>query len=1031
MKRRDFIYTTATGSALLATGNLPAFSQIPPQEKNTSKFCFQSERKIPVAYTVDVVVVGGSTAAVAAAVSAAQSGAKVFLVAQETYLGEDICGTYRYWNIQPDVHGTTLGQKLFGNGLSTPLKFKQTLDNELINNKIDFLFSSYVTDLLTDSQGNPCGIVIANRSGRQAVKAKIIIDATPRAMVSRLTSASFTPYPSGMQNFKIIVVGNNEKQFPNGSAQLMPEPVTVKDKVYKAIEYSINIEMKDGSYASFANAEQVARDLTWNPNQVESGDLLFQVPPDHVTGKSHYEKTEVDNQLIDLTAFQPQKVNRLFLLNGMADLNRTAITTLLQPGGLIRIGERIGKEAANLAFATPESKSVRISGRRKADFVKGDVGELLGGIRPSLTQGTVLSEATTLPVFGTYDVVVMGGGTAGAPATVGAARHGAKTIVLEYLHGLGGIGTLGMVGRYYHGYKKGFTNEVDRGVKTIGEGNVRQKNRLDEWVFDWKTEYYRHEIRNAGGEIWFGVLGCGAYIEKGKVKGVVVATPFGKGVILAHTVIDSSGSSDIAIAAGAGYVYTDGNSVAVQGAGMPFKNPDDFYNNSDWTFTDDTDMLDIWWTFIVAKDKFANQYDIGKLSQTRERRRMVGDFTISALDIYNGRTYPDVISIHVSSFDTHGFTEDSFFYLKPPEHSGADVTAFVPFRALLPKGIEGIAVTGLGASADRDAMPVIRMQPCVQNQGYAVGWAAAIASKNNQLIRNIDLKSLQKELVKIENLPEAILTDTDNYPPSAEKIRSAAATVAHNLDGLEILLWDKDRSIPLIVEAFEQAKTPEDQLTFARILGMLGNPVGWKVLQQAIENTGNWDQGWNYTGMGQFGKSISYLDGLIIALGRTKRTEAIPTLEKISKKLTGAGEFSHFRAVAMALETIGDSRGGLILYDLLQLQGITGYSMPDIQTAKRMTPASDTDTSTRNNSLRELILARALFRCGDVNGLGKEILTAYSKDLRGHYYRHASGVLKMGEKITDQPKDIKKSKSELIPDVPQIKTPVVPLKPVK
>ena len=83
-----------------------------------------------------------------------------------------------------------------------------------------------------------------------------------------------------------------------------------------------------------------------------------------------------------------------------------------------------------------------------------------------------------------------------------------------------------------------------------------------------------------------------------------------------------------------------------------FKNPNDFYNNSDWTFTDDTDMLDIWWTFIVAKDKFSDQYDIGKLSQTRERRRMIGDFTISALDIYNGRTYPDVISIHVSSFDT-------------------------------------------------------------------------------------------------------------------------------------------------------------------------------------------------------------------------------------------------------------------------------------------------------------------------------------------------------------------------------------------
>ena len=231
------------------------------------------------------------------------------------------------------------------------------------------------------------------------------------------------------------------------------------------------------------------------------------------------------------------------------------------------------------------------------------------------------------------------------------------------------------------------------------------------------------------------------------------------------------------------------------------------------------------------------------------------------------------------------------------------------------------------------------------------------------------------------------------------------------------------------VEAFGQTKTPDDQLTYARILGMLGNAAGGEVLQEAVENASDWDAGWNYTGMGQFGKSISYLDGLIIALGRTKRTEAIPILEKISKKLTTASEFSHFRAVAMALETIGDDRGALILYDLLQLPGVTGHSMPDIQTAKRLTPAGDTDTSTRNNSLRELILSRALFRCGDVNGLGKEILTNYSKDLRGHYYRHASGVLKMFTKTPEQQKDVKGNKTEVNPDYPEIKTPAVPLRP--
>ena len=115
----------------------------------------------------------------------------------------------------------------------------------------------------------------------------------------------------------------------------------------------------------------------------------------------------------------------------------------------------------------------------------------------------------------------------------------------------------------------------------------------------------------------------------------------------------------------------------------------------------------------------------------------------------------------------------------------------------------------------------------------------------------------------------------------------------------------------------------------------------------------------------------------------------------MAKMLTSESYFSHFRAVAIALETIAGAEGAKILYDLLMLPGVIGHSMPDIHTAKRLTPPSNTDTSTRNNSLRELILGRALFKCGDYDGAGKQILQKYSKDLRGHYYRHATGVLQI------------------------------------
>jgi hypothetical protein len=42
--------------------------------------------------------------------------------------------------------------------------------------------------------------------------------------------------------------------------------------------------------------------------------------------------------------------------------------------------------------------------------------------------------------------------------------------------------------------------------------------------------------------------------------------------------------------------------------------------------------------------------------------------------------------------------------------------------------------------------------------------------------------------------------------------------------------------------------------------------------------------------------------------------------------------------------------------------------------------------------------ARALYRCGDHDGLGEKILKQYTQDLRGHLARHAQAVLKEGNR---------------------------------
>ncbi len=92
---------------------------------------------------------------------------------------------------------------------------------------------------------------------------------------------------------------------------------------------------------------------------------------------------------------------------------------------------------------------------------------------------------SNLPLLGTYDVVVAGGGFAGFGAACAAARDGARTLLIERLEMLGGLGTAGMVGNFSYGHHfvkaqgKVFDDIVAglRTFKAIGEENGYSKHK--------------------------------------------------------------------------------------------------------------------------------------------------------------------------------------------------------------------------------------------------------------------------------------------------------------------------------------------------------------------------------------------------------------------------------------------------------------------------------------------------------------------------------------------------------------------------
>ena len=62
-----------------------------------------------------------------------------------------------------------------------------------------------------------------------------------------------------------------------------------------------------------------------------------------------------------------------------------------------------------------------------------------------LNEKFVKLDKREVPLYGEYDVVVVGGGMAGVGAAVAAAKMGMKTIIIENTSALGGISTMGIV----------------------------------------------------------------------------------------------------------------------------------------------------------------------------------------------------------------------------------------------------------------------------------------------------------------------------------------------------------------------------------------------------------------------------------------------------------------------------------------------------------------------------------------------------------------------------------------------------------
>ncbi|NLS92971.1 MAG: FAD-dependent oxidoreductase [Planctomycetaceae bacterium] len=966
----------------------------------------ESERMLPAVQDVDVVVVGGSCGAVAAAEAAAVGGAKVFLATSYASLGEDVAGTLRVWADEEEVQSSELMQAMFGGApasegkvYSTPLKVKQALDRALLQAGVTFLTGSYATDVLTDDKGQVAGVVMANRSGRQTVRAKVVIDATDRAALARKAGAEITPFPAGEYTVSRVTVGDKA---PDCGGRVVKHEgwnpskdvfqLSGKTKITPALfECTFTVPFADGSVRSFAEAENAARDRTFTDLQLDAADRLFFIPPDHIRAVRRSEGAWTGAAALDLGSLQPAKTPYLYVLGPMADTTREAAAELVKPAAAIQVGARVGQQAAAEARRRGELNNVRLCGT--ADGTAADVREVQGMLtRPyAPLLESVACDARALPVLAETELIVAGGGTTGGPAAVAAVRHGIKTLVVEQLYEMGGVQTAGMICGYYYGNQRGFTKVIDAEVKATGRYRSQAK-----------AEWYRAAVREGSGEVWFGSMAVGAVVEGKKLRGLVVVTPGGeRGVVLAKAVIDATGNADVAAAVGEETEFYLPDELVGQGVGMAVIRLGAGGHNNDFSYVDDTDASDLSFFGLRTRQMTEAGWDVSQLVNSRERRRLVGVYQMTALDFLTARTFPDTIIQHRSRFDLHGWASGDFFWTKNIRTTNhVTLEANAPYRAILPKKLDGLLVVGIGMSADRDAMSILRMQADLQNQGYAAAYAVCLALREGRELRDVPVKTLQRHLVEQGIVPENVLTDTDSYPIHDSVLELASHNVMFGYGGLPFLFADPQRAKPYLLAKYKELSThssgrdPEVSLVYAHILAVLGDPAGEDELIGWVQ-ANNWDAKWK-EGLDAGG---SRMGAYLLALGRAKSKKAVPVIAEKIRELVRADKApsaAPCRIVALVSQMLGEPALAEPLATLLDAPDVAGHAIrfgPEIPPVPGYDSRSSYSQKEKGDVTREINLAAALHRLGDKDGKGEAILKAYADDPRGFCANYARRVL--------------------------------------
>jgi len=414
----------------------------------------------------------------------------------------------------------------------------------------------------------------------------------------------------------------------------------------------------------------------------------------------------------------------------------------------------------------------------------------------------IVESQRQLPLLAEVDVLVVGGGPAGIAAATCAARHGARTLLVERYGFLGGMGTAGGVTNFAGLYGKrggdtvqlvhGVVDELLERIDHLGGLNAPQdglQGRIRVRSYDIPAYKCAADqlLLSARVQLLFHAWLSGAARDAaGRLDAAIVETKSGRGAIRARWFVDASGDADLARHAGVPYEVGDGHGDALYPSTMfrvggvdaeralaavgsfgaidtLMRAAADRYrfpregavvrpqrNRSEWRINVTqvanaqgraVDATDAWQLSagevegrrqVIEYLRFlraevpgferAELIDVGTQLGVRETRRVRGAYQLSGEDVLGGARFHDSIGLNAWPIERHTAGRVEWSFARDERNTFNQL----PWRMLLPQGVDNLLVAGRCASMEHEGQSAARASGACFVMGQAAGTAAAM-----------------------------------------------------------------------------------------------------------------------------------------------------------------------------------------------------------------------------------------------------------------------------------------------------------------